>query len=361
MAQYCASDPGWSANWSRTFQRLRWTQAQNPPSLTLMHFYSCVYNGSLAPLYFGLMDWISLSESNVVYSFNGRLVRSGADVSDAHHETITIEDDQSDRTGERMTKFLSDNIQDYLTDLVLGNNGDTSPLPSAPPVTAVAPAPPVTAAAPTTTSQVTVIVEDALFGSRPVSRPRASGQFEWLVMCLSPGSSPSLGDPRTQAFQEAIRQFLLNHDFGYLPASHAYINIASSAGKFAVSQVGKCGQGDEIDFQAARFRDRAPEPPAGPDLLAPVLTKAVGEEVALALLSARASTGVANGGNCDRSPGPRGPASLGTGKRRRFDRSLGRCIRRLSDRRRTGAAGYEHVEVEYQTAAGPELLGHPER
>ena len=121
--QYCVVDPAWRRDWSAAFERLHWTGAENPPSLTLNHFYSCNYVGGPAPHYYALLDQITLTEANLVYAFNGRLVRSPGAIGGQHHETIALDNDASDRTDERMGSFLSHNVTDFLTDLALGNNG----------------------------------------------------------------------------------------------------------------------------------------------------------------------------------------------------------------------------------------------
>src|SRR6185437_11277060 len=38
----CKADPNWSDEWTRVFQRLRWTGSPTP-GLTLAHMFSCVY------------------------------------------------------------------------------------------------------------------------------------------------------------------------------------------------------------------------------------------------------------------------------------------------------------------------------
>jgi hypothetical protein len=137
----CKADSDWNAEWTRVFQRLRWTGASSP-DLSLSHMFSCVYAyGLAAPRYFALSDRIYMLESNLVFEFNGRLVRKRGEIIFAHHEKLALEN----TIDESLRDFTSRNIQDFLTDLVLGNTA--APPPAAPP-TAVPAATPTRPAAP---------------------------------------------------------------------------------------------------------------------------------------------------------------------------------------------------------------------
>jgi hypothetical protein len=124
----CKADAAWHSRWAGVFQRLHWTDPQQPPTLSLKHFFSCVYAYGGAPRYFALSDSIFLREGNVVFPLNGRLVRKWVSLVTAHHEQFALEDDLASRLDE----FLPRNIQDFLTDLVLGNSSDLPPIPSGP-------------------------------------------------------------------------------------------------------------------------------------------------------------------------------------------------------------------------------------
>ena len=117
----CKVDPGWCSSWLRVFERLHWTAPEEPPSLTVWHYYSCVYAFGAPPRYFQLLDRIQVLESNLVYELNGKLVRSRGAIGEQHHETIALENDAGDRSDDRMGLFLSRNVTEFLTDLVLGN------------------------------------------------------------------------------------------------------------------------------------------------------------------------------------------------------------------------------------------------
>lgn len=123
----CKADTSWRSRWAGNFQRLHWTDPQQPPTISLEHFFSCVFAyGAAAPRYFGLSDAIFLREENLVFPLNGRVVRKVASLVTAHHEQLALEDDLAGR----LDDFLPRNIQDFLTDLVLGNSSDVPPVPS---------------------------------------------------------------------------------------------------------------------------------------------------------------------------------------------------------------------------------------
>ena len=123
----CKADPAWRSRWAGVFQRLHWTDPQQPPALSLKHFFSCVYAyGAAAPRYFALSDVIFLREANVVFPLNGKVVRKWVSLVTAHHEQFALDDDIAGRLDE----FVPRNIQDFLTDLVLGNSADVPPIPA---------------------------------------------------------------------------------------------------------------------------------------------------------------------------------------------------------------------------------------
>jgi hypothetical protein len=122
----CKADTAWRSRWAGNFQRLHWTDPQQPPTISLVHVFSCVFAyGAAAPRYFGLSDAIFLREENLVFRFNGRVVRKWASLVTAHHEQLALEDDLASR----LDDFVPRNIQDFLTDLVLGNSSDVPPIP----------------------------------------------------------------------------------------------------------------------------------------------------------------------------------------------------------------------------------------
>ena len=120
----CKADAQWRNRWAGVFQRLHWTDPQQPPTISLKHFFSCVYAYGAPPRYFALSDAIFLREANVVFQLNGKLVRKWVSLVTAHHEQFALEDDIAGRLDE----FVPRNIQDFLTDLVLGNSADVPPI-----------------------------------------------------------------------------------------------------------------------------------------------------------------------------------------------------------------------------------------
>jgi hypothetical protein len=122
----CKPDAAWRSRWAGVFQRLHWTDPQQPPAISLKHFFSCGYAYGGPPRYFALSDSIFLREANVVFQLNGKLVRKWVSLVTAHHEQFALEDD----IASRLDDFVPRNIQDFLTDLVLGNSSDVPPIPS---------------------------------------------------------------------------------------------------------------------------------------------------------------------------------------------------------------------------------------
>ena len=124
----CKADAAWRSRWAGVFQRLHWTDPQQPPAISLKHFFNCEYAYGAPPRYFALSDRIFLREANLVFQLNGRLVRKWVSLVTAHHEQLALEDDLASR----LDDFVPRNIQDFLTDLVLGNSSDVPPIPSGP-------------------------------------------------------------------------------------------------------------------------------------------------------------------------------------------------------------------------------------
>jgi hypothetical protein len=112
----CKADPGWNNAWTGVFQRLGWTGSQ-PPRVSVGHFFSCVYAyGLAAPRYFAVSDVIYLQQSDLVFELNGKPVRAWGELLTTHHEKFALED----TIKELLADFIPRNIQDFLTDLVLG-------------------------------------------------------------------------------------------------------------------------------------------------------------------------------------------------------------------------------------------------
>ena len=124
----CKADAAWRSRWEGVFQRLHWTDPQQPPAISLKHYFSCAYAYGAPPRYFALSDTIFLREANLVFQLNGRLVRKWVSLATAHHEQFALEDGLANL----LNDFVPRNIQDFLTDLVLGNSSDVPPIPSGP-------------------------------------------------------------------------------------------------------------------------------------------------------------------------------------------------------------------------------------
>jgi hypothetical protein len=123
----CKADAAWRSRWTSVFQRMHWTDAQQPPTLSLKHSFSCVYAYGAPPRYFALSDSIFLKEANVVFQLNGRVVRKWTSLVTAHHEQLALEDGLANL----LDNFLPQNIRDFqyrLTDLRLGDSADVPPV-----------------------------------------------------------------------------------------------------------------------------------------------------------------------------------------------------------------------------------------
>lgn len=120
----CKADPTWHSRWTTVFQRLHWTDPQQPPAISLKHVFDCTYAYGAPPRYFTLSDTIFLKESNVVFPLNGRLVRKWVSLMTTHNEQYALENDFVNH----LNDFLPRNIQDFLADLVLGNSADVPPV-----------------------------------------------------------------------------------------------------------------------------------------------------------------------------------------------------------------------------------------
>lgn len=82
--------------------------------------------GLAAPRYFAVSDVIYLQQSDLVFELNGKPVRAWGELLTTHHEKFALEDTIQEILGD----FIPRNIQDFLTDLVLGNGPDTRAIPS---------------------------------------------------------------------------------------------------------------------------------------------------------------------------------------------------------------------------------------
>jgi len=113
----CADNPNWRNSWNTVFQRLHWDNMQQPQTVELVHWYSCTYAYGAPPRYFDLTDRIYMLESNVVFELNGKLVRKRGEIRAVEHQKLALDETIKDT----LKEFIPRNIQDFLTDLALGN------------------------------------------------------------------------------------------------------------------------------------------------------------------------------------------------------------------------------------------------
>ena len=78
------------------------------------------------PRYFALSDNIFLREANVVFQLNGK---AGPQVGKSCLRRITSNLRLRTTSPAALDDFVPRNIQDFLTDLVLGNSSDAAPPP----------------------------------------------------------------------------------------------------------------------------------------------------------------------------------------------------------------------------------------
>jgi hypothetical protein len=246
LQDYCKADPGWKDAWTRVFQRLGWTGSQ-PPRVALTHTFSCVYAfGLAAPRYFALSDLIYLLQSDLVFELNGKPVRAWGEIYLTHHEKLALEDTMKERLGD----FIPRNIQDFLTDLVLGNGPDARAIPSGTqsssggtvPNTArgLASTSPAPAAAPPAAAPPAAAPGPAPRRAEPVDDPIGQGGFITppappVQICISVDfvpawENPSAG-PEMEAFRGLIGDYLLAEGKGgqqYRIKSNAYGTFESA-------------------------------------------------------------------------------------------------------------------------------------
>ena len=107
-------DSSWRDLWTRAFQRVDLAPPAAPPTLRLRHFMNCHFNSGSTPVhYFWYYDRISLVEDNLVFEFNGGLVRRPGELLSGSHSTDSLEEDTKPPTED----FLPRSINDFAVDL----------------------------------------------------------------------------------------------------------------------------------------------------------------------------------------------------------------------------------------------------
>jgi len=107
-------DSSWRDLWTRAFQRVDLAPPTSPPTLRLHHFMNCHFNSGSTPVhYFWYYDRISLVEDNLVFEFNGGLVRRPGELLSGSHSTDSLEEDTKPPTED----FLPRSINDFAVDL----------------------------------------------------------------------------------------------------------------------------------------------------------------------------------------------------------------------------------------------------
>lgn len=116
----CPVDPSWGAYWASAFQRLRWTNNSEKPTLLVNDQFACSNEHiQYGPNYFMIWDVTYLVESDAVFELNGQLFRRSAELSSTHRITNVI----PDNLDSTLQPFFRQNVSEFLTELVLGSRG----------------------------------------------------------------------------------------------------------------------------------------------------------------------------------------------------------------------------------------------
>ena len=86
-----AEDPLWKKLWRSECEDFSWVKPADPPVLQIYHYFGCAVAAKTAyewPDYCEIFDKIELRESNLVFNFNGRLVRKQGGIFSYHRSMI---------------------------------------------------------------------------------------------------------------------------------------------------------------------------------------------------------------------------------------------------------------------------------
>lgn len=86
-----AADPLWNKLWRSECEDFGWVKPADPPILFIYHYFGCAVADKTAfewPDYVEMYDNIELRESNLVFNFNGRLVRKEGGIFSYHRSKV---------------------------------------------------------------------------------------------------------------------------------------------------------------------------------------------------------------------------------------------------------------------------------
>ncbi len=118
-------DPLWKKLWRSECEGFNWVKPANPPVLQIYHYFACALANKTAfswPDYIVMFDDIELRESNLVFNFNGRLVRKQAGIFSYHRSRVV---GSSDLNG-AFEGYLLRSLKDFEANVKLGDR----PLPA---------------------------------------------------------------------------------------------------------------------------------------------------------------------------------------------------------------------------------------
>jgi formylglycine-generating enzyme required for sulfatase activity len=104
-----AEDPSWKKLWQSECENLGLVKPADPPALVIRHYFGCEVNHHPAFQAFDdMFDEIVLRESNLVFNFNGRLVRKQASIFSYHRSMVAGKDDLNSVTDNYLLRSLKE-------------------------------------------------------------------------------------------------------------------------------------------------------------------------------------------------------------------------------------------------------------
>ena len=114
-----AEDPSWRKLWLSECEDFGWVRPVDPPVLQIFHYFGCLVAAKTAfewPDYCAIIDRMELRESNLVFNFNGRLVRKQCGIF-SHHRTMVA--GKNDLTAINQA-YIPRSVREFAANLKLG-------------------------------------------------------------------------------------------------------------------------------------------------------------------------------------------------------------------------------------------------
>ena len=104
-----AEDPSWKKLWQSECENLGLVKPANPPDLLIRHYFGCeVFHHPAFQSFDDMVDEITFRESNLVFNFNGRLVRKQASIFSYHRSMVAGKDDLHSVTDNYLLRSLKE-------------------------------------------------------------------------------------------------------------------------------------------------------------------------------------------------------------------------------------------------------------